>query len=563
MSIQDMQLHLSLYLTIVFILIFIFLLLRFIWRDSERRSAIQKLLSRIRSIFFKHSQAQEFPMAASQPATQPPTATDVTRYRYHHGTNLGSVFVLERWLSGSMFDNSTTGTSELAAVESWVKLEGLEKARARFEQHWREYVSDSDLDWLKNVAKCTTVRLPTGYFTLGPQYCEHTPFKAVSLVYQNAWQTVKDLVKRCHDRGIGVLIDFHALPGGANTGDHSGTNSGKAELWTSRCNLDVATKCLCFIAQQARYMEGVAGIQIVNEAQTDAKGMYEWYDHLLAELSRVDSTMPVYVSDAWNLSRALSYIQGKNSLHSSPPCNPVVIDTHLYWCFSDRDKAKSPQQIIYEVPNKLTELDGKDGNVIDRGAAQVFVGEYSCVLADETWQKAHGTAKDQLIRDFGTAQSQRYQQRAGGCTFWTYRMDWMPGGEWGFRNETEQHAVTPSASLMLSAADVRSRIAQAQAQAQQRKQSTVSAHCSYWDTTYPGHYEHWRFDQGWDLGFRDATAFFGMRAQSGQDGGDKIGFLDLWCLKRLRESGQTGSFAWEFEQGLRQGVRDLYECVGV
>ena len=45
-----------------------------------------------------------------------PSPRDVLRYRYHHGTNLGSIFVLERWLHGSMFVQEATGHSELAAV---------------------------------------------------------------------------------------------------------------------------------------------------------------------------------------------------------------------------------------------------------------------------------------------------------------------------------------------------------------------------------------------------------------------------------------------------------------
>ena len=39
--------------------------------------------------------------------------------------------------------------------------------------------------------------------------------------------------------------------------------------------------------------------------------------------------------------------------------------------------------------------------------------------------------------------------------------------------------------------------------------------------------------------------------------------LDLWILKRLKESGQGGKFVWEWEQGFRQGVRDFYQCAGV
>ena len=49
---------------------------------------------------------------------QPPSPIDVLRYRYNHGTNLGSIFVLEQWLSGSMFVGGAKGGSELDAVNA-------------------------------------------------------------------------------------------------------------------------------------------------------------------------------------------------------------------------------------------------------------------------------------------------------------------------------------------------------------------------------------------------------------------------------------------------------------
>lgn len=49
---------------------------------------------------------------------QPPSCIDVLRYRYNHGTNLGSIFVLEKWLSGSMFVAGAKGDSELDAVNA-------------------------------------------------------------------------------------------------------------------------------------------------------------------------------------------------------------------------------------------------------------------------------------------------------------------------------------------------------------------------------------------------------------------------------------------------------------
>lgn len=47
----------------------------------------------------------------------PPTQKDIFSYRYQHGTNLGSVFVLERWLRNSMYEDDTPGASELEAIK--------------------------------------------------------------------------------------------------------------------------------------------------------------------------------------------------------------------------------------------------------------------------------------------------------------------------------------------------------------------------------------------------------------------------------------------------------------
>jgi aryl-phospho-beta-D-glucosidase BglC (GH1 family) len=508
-------------------------------------------------------QQQPITTQPDQPSSiQTPSYAEVYRYRYHHGTNIGTVFILEKWLTGSMFPEHANGSAELAAAEGWVKQEGLDKARERFERHWRDYVSDSDLDWLRDVAKCTSIRLPVGYFTLGPSYCEHTPFKNVSGVYQNAWNAVKQLCDRAGQRGIGVLIDLHGLPGGANAQEHSGTNSGKAEFWGSRRDQELATRCILFIAQQARSMENVLGVQLINEAEGGAKGMYEWYDTVLSETAKTDATMPIYISDAWDLNSCAAWTQGKNRVGPAQS-NPVVVDTHLYWAFSEGDKQKSPQQITTEAQSSLHALNGKDGSVIDHGAAQAIVGEYSCVLTEDSWAKGSGTGKDDLVRQFGNAESKRFQERAGGSFFWTYKMDWMPGGEWGFKQMTDSHAITPPFSLTLDSGDVQSRIQNAQGQQQDKRGDSVGAHAHYWDTNHPGTYEHQRFEQGWDVGFSDAMAFFGQRSQKGLNGGDKIGMLDLWVLKRLKDSGQGGKFVWEFEQGLRQGIKDFYQCAGI
>lgn len=490
-----------------------------------------------------------------------PTALDILRYRYHHGTNLGSVYVVERWLQPSRFPEGAEGSSELAAVKAWVEKEGIECARDKFEQHWASIVTDAAIGWLVNEAKCTTVRLPIGYYDLpGPEFTRGTPFEQYAQVYCGAWDSIRTLINRLRERSIGVMLDLHALPGGANAQEHSGTNSGRAEFWRSDFNRAFGTRCAQFLAQEARSGLDIAGIQLVNEAEWESDRMYEWYDETVAAVSVIDPSIPIIISDGWNLDKAVDYSLRTNSVYAEHPKTPVVVDTHFYWAFTDEDKQKSPQQIVQEVSTKLGQLDGKEGSVIDRGAVQAIIGEYSCVLTEDSWAKGGGGSKEELVKQFGEAQSQRYQQRAGGSYFWTWKMDWMPGGEWGFKAQTDARNIVPPEHAMLAPDERVSRLDKARSEQDGRKQAAFQQHVNHWSQVDPtGTYEHEKYEQGWHVGYSDATAFFEGRGTQG----DKIGMLELWVLKRVRESGYRGGFTWLFEQGLRKGILDFYGATGI
>lgn len=64
---------------------------------------------------------QPFPTEDQPTEMQAPHPLEVMRYRYQHGTNLGSIFVLEKWLTGSMYAEGSD-SSELAAVKGLVKV---------------------------------------------------------------------------------------------------------------------------------------------------------------------------------------------------------------------------------------------------------------------------------------------------------------------------------------------------------------------------------------------------------------------------------------------------------
>jgi hypothetical protein len=92
---------------------------------------------------------------------QPASAKDILRYRYHHGTNLGAIYVLEKWLKGSMFPNDCGGdqSSELEAVKLSVKEHGVDTTREKWEQHWRAAIGEDDWNWLANTAHCIYIYL--------------------------------------------------------------------------------------------------------------------------------------------------------------------------------------------------------------------------------------------------------------------------------------------------------------------------------------------------------------------------------------------------------------------
>ncbi|KAF2230973.1 glycoside hydrolase family 5 protein [Viridothelium virens] len=496
---------------------------------------------------------------------QAPTRQDTQRFRFHQGTNLGGCYTLEQWLTPSMYPPGCK-TSELAAVTSSIEKDGLAATRAKWERHWQNFVKTDDWYWLVEQAHCTTIRLPFGYFTLGPTFCESTPFETASSVYTDAWKSVKSFINTASNYGIGVLLDFHALPGGANGSDHSGTNSGVAGLWGNQFNLDLTRRCLVFLATEIKScnLSNVVGLQFCNEANYSAPGLYTFYDDAIATISRIDENLPLYISDGWDLSMALSYANSKNTRSSG--ANPIIVDTHKYWAFSDADKTKSPQQIIHEVQGQLSELVGREGSVCEHRAGQVVVGEYSCVLTEESWAKAADSDRTALAIAFGQAQSRRWQEKAGGSFFWTWKMDWMPGGGWGFVKQSKTGAISPPFNLLLSQIDVSARRQSALEQQHTRRVHTVDAHCNYWDRNCPGQYfEHWRYESGWKVGFADAAEFFGARAKYRWPGtgGDKIGCLEVWCRKRIIESGMQGPFVWEFEHGLRAGIRDFYSLAGI
>ncbi|KAF3922742.1 hypothetical protein ABW21_db0207676 [Orbilia brochopaga] len=154
----------------------------------------------------------------------------------------------------------------------------------------------------------------------------------------------------------------------------------------------------------------------------------------------------------------------------------------------------------------------------------------------------------------------------------------MPGGEWGFKEQTTNGALPAGSLASATEGAVENALARAQNAREDLKRASFDHHVNYWNQTAPGQqFEHFRFQDGWDIGFSDATIFFNYRINHKSSvkraGADRIGMLDVWVKRReleydasleMRANGYPldKTYFWEFGHGVRAGIRDFEQAVG-
>ncbi|PQE25725.1 hypothetical protein CJF30_00000445 [Rutstroemia sp. NJR-2017a BBW] len=500
---------------------------------------------------------------------RPPTARDIIRYRQHFGTNLGGIYVLEKWLFPSLFPDSCKATPLVLAS---IQTHGIPQTLSTLSAHRSNPLTPSDLTWFLHTAHGTSIRLPIGYFSLPAQFSTQTPFAPFTELYTPVWPSILSIIRLLHTYQIGILIDLHSLPGGANPSPHSGTSSSTASLWNNPQNLTLAKSALLFLVSELRSEENIIGIQLCNEALHGAAemGMYSWYEDVLSSVNEIDPSIPIYISDAWDLAEAVKWCRGRD-WRGKEGGNPVVIDTHRYYTFSEEDRNRSPQEIISSVAcefgelEKLREKRAAGGEIAGgEGEVDVIVGEYSCVLDTKSWSRVPDLeeSKAGLVRQFGQTQCEKFEKATAGAYFWTWKMQWMDGGEWGFVEQVERGNVRAPGYMLWEEEVIKGKLEQVRGRRREEGERAKGGHEEFWMRRCPGKaFRHEWFGEGWERGWEDGEGFFGEGVR--RKGVDRIGCLEGWVRKRLEECGERGEFLWEWEQGFRAGVKAFEKCVGL
>ncbi|KZO97421.1 glycoside hydrolase family 5 protein [Calocera viscosa TUFC12733] len=450
-------------------------------------------------------------------------ATTIYRFRKQRGVNLGSWFVLERWIAEAPFRQAK------APAQSDYDVACGSQAKQILELHWDTWITPDDWKWMSERG-INSVRIPIGFYHLcglDRTVLQGTNFSAFYDVYSGAWNRIIQAISTAHQYGIGVLLDLHAAPGKQNGDAHSG-QTGLIRFYEEH-NLTSTLLALKVLVSHVRDIPNVVGVQLLNEPQNHGR-LPSWYISTLNSLRSLAATLPLYIHDAWSTYQYADLAGGRNDW--------VVVDHHLYRCFTSDDTHKSGDEHAGTLrdANQMSWF----SDAANKCRGNLVVAEFSAALNPGSM---HGDAgeQDRQRRVFARAQLDLYERVCGGWWFWTLKkgQGWDAG--WSLKDAT-------TAEIMPSFYGMKPPSHPIQPDAANREQAKAKAiqdHTNYW-SRHPGNYEHWRFSDGFQQGWDDAYLF--VRFAEGTSISE-IGFKGEWTKMRREQHGAQKGFSnnmWEF-----------------
>lgn len=215
------------------------------------------------------------------------------------------------------------------------------------------------------------------------------------------------------------MLDLHAAPGAQNKYDHSGTPSGDSHFWEGD-NPEVAVRVLQAIAVQLADKINVVGLSLMNEPDNNDR-VQGWYESTITSIRGAladaagqgppPSQFPIYIDDARD-PNWYSKLVGKRE-------DFVVMDRHVYRCFTQQDKEKSGEQQAEDIRGHTKE-DLKKWHQNAHGS--LIIGEWSAGLDPKGMPHgANAGEQDRQRRVFVQAQREVYSETIPGNFFWTYK----------------------------------------------------------------------------------------------------------------------------------------------
>jgi glucan 1,3-beta-glucosidase len=322
------------------------------------------------------------------------------------GVNLGGWLVLEKWLTPSLFKDSSA-----ADEYTFMRDQNL---RSRIDNHRQTFITKKDFKWMRDNG-INLVRIPIGYWLFKP-LDGYTP----TVGYLDS------AMKWAEKYGLNVLIDFHAAKGSQNGFDNSG-KAGSAEWFENRDSQNETVELLCKIAERYKDSPALWGIELLNEPVS--KGYYftllRFYRQAYKRLTRIlrPGTMIVFHDSFRPLLFTGAIRKRKNY--------PVMMDVHWYgFSFTTTNLA---------TYLKLSAMSRKILSILLRVSQPILVGEWSTVLPQRFFDAIPMDQHMLLLKQNADMQIEAYRHTSG-WIYWNYKAE--GGGMWNYRSLVENGVIS-------------------------------------------------------------------------------------------------------------------------
>lgn len=321
------------------------------------------------------------------------------------GVNLGGWLLLEKWMTPSVFKDTT-------APDEYELSRALgDKAAAHMNRHRETFITAADFAWIK-ARGLNAIRLPIGYWAIDAP----APFVSCARFVDFAFEQAK-----LH--GLQVLLDLHGAPGSQNAWDHSG-QAGKLGWHTDAANIQSTLRAMEGLAERYGRHPNLYGIELLNEPRWDVpiEILKTYYRDAYKRVRfHTGKRVAVVIHDGFRPS------EWKNFL-TEPEASHVVLDTHLYQAYTDEDRKRSPIEHVAFALDRKKHLDAMSGQL------WTMVGEWSIALPSEIWKDRKSFEIENAKRAYGAAQLLSYDTTQG-WFYWNYKLEYA--SDWNFRHCVE------------------------------------------------------------------------------------------------------------------------------
>ncbi|KAG6813861.1 hypothetical protein H0H92_006268 [Tricholoma furcatifolium] len=359
------------------------------------------------------------PVAHASSSNASISAVNVYRFRKQKGVNLDQPYCFAK----------APGQSDLDVARG-------SNAKETLERHWDTWITEDDWHWISELG-INTVRIPIGYYHLcgaDRSVLSGTAFQDFESVFSGAWSRITKAIETANRYGLGVLIDLHAAPGKQNNDAHSGTSE-PPTFFSDRRSRDHTTHVLCNLVKLLENhanshqpaLANIVGIELLNEpAPSSDPDLQGWYTWTIKAIREINPTIPVYIGECWRTDQYADYVERNASL-----C-PLVLDHHLYRCFTASDTSTPVQEHTHALQSpsaNIPQMFARVTEKLGRAGGGLVIGEWSGGLNPGSLT---GTPGEQ--REYIQAQLDLYDRCCAGWFFWTLKKQWAGDTGWSLRD---------------------------------------------------------------------------------------------------------------------------------